>query len=132
MIKLWLDDVRRCPFVGSEWMIAKDYDQAITILSDNEVEEAWIDHDLAPDHRNEQNEDPGYVSPNKSGYDVVVWMKENNKFPSRSCLVHSLNPVGSDRMCEIIAEHYKSQNKNKHRIPFTQIQRYLQVSMKEN
>lgn len=120
----------RCPFVG-EWMTAKNYDQAISILSDNEVEEAWLDHDLAPDHC-EQNEDPGYVSPNKSGYDVVLWMKENNKFPSRACLVHSLNLVGSEKMCEIIAEHYETQDKNKHRIPFTQIQRYLQVSMKDN
>lgn len=123
MIKLWLDDVRPCPFIGN-WKIAKNYDEAIKILSENEIDEAWLDHDLAEDHYT-MNNDPDYTSPNKTGYDVVLWMKENNKWPKEVCMVHSLNPIGSKRMCEVIAQHYNTKYPETHYISYLNILNHL-------
>ena len=123
MIKLWLDDVRPCPFIG-DWKIAKNYDEVIKILSENEIQEAWLDHDLAEDHYT-MNNDPDWVSPNKTGYDVVLWMRENNKWPTEVCMVHSLNPIGSKRMCEVIAQHYNTKYPETHYISYLNILNHL-------
>ena len=107
-MKLWLDDMRLCPFVGSDWLIAKNFVQAVDIMQENEIEEAWLDHDLSPEHYVDSS-DYEKESAEKTGYDFVLWMKENNKWPSKICMVHSANPVGSKRRCEVIAEHYEIQ-----------------------
>lgn len=122
-MKLWLDDVRPCPFIG-DWKIAKNYDEAVKIMQENDIEEAWLDHDLAEDHY-VRNEDSTYVSPNKTGYDFVQWMKENNRWPTKVCMVHSLNPVGSERMCNIIGEHYGTVNPKQHYISYVNIEKQL-------
>jgi len=107
-IKLWLDDYRPCPFIGN-WKVALNYDEAIEILTNhnpNTVEECWLDHDLAADHY-VTNMDVDYVSPNKTGMDVLNWMIRNNKMPlNEKIRVHSLNPSGSKRMAEAIAGYY--------------------------
>lgn len=118
-MKLWLDDVRKCPFVG-DWKIAINYEEAVDIMTNNVIEEAWLDHDLSPEHYQE-NMDPGYKSDNKTGYDFVLWMKENNNWPTHACTVHSLNPVGSRRMCEVIAEHYGTNDPQKHYVSFLKL-----------
>jgi len=123
--KLWLDDVRPCPFIGN-WKIAKNYDEAIAILQENEIQEAWLDHDLAEDHYTTNN-DPDWVSPNKTGYDVVLWMHENNKWPTQVCMVHSLNPVGADRMCNLIADYYGTKQHMKHYMPFTKLMKFFHI-----
>ena len=122
-MKLWLDDVRKCPFIGN-WKTAKNFDEAVQIMQENEIEEAWLDHDLAEDHY-VHNEDSTYVSPNKTGYDFVLWMKENNRWPSDVCVVHSLNPIGSQKMCAVIAEQYGTPNPNRHYISYLKIQQYF-------
>ena len=129
-MKLWLDDVRPCPFIG-EWKIAKNYDEAVKIMQENEIQEAWLDHDLSEDHY-VHNEDETYVSPNKTGYDFVLWMKENNRWPIDVCIVHSLNPVGSERMCDLIAEHYGTRNPKRHYISYLNIERYLKGKQDAN
>jgi hypothetical protein len=124
-MKLFLDDVRDCPFIG-DWKVARNYDEAVKIMQENEIEEAWLDHDLAEDHYTHASQtDAGYVSPNKTGYDFVLWMQENNRWPTEQCVVHSMNPVGSQRMCNVIAEHYSTPNPNKHYIPFNKLMTYL-------
>ena len=107
--KFWLDDVRLCPFVGN-WIVATDYNEAVELLKDipeGKLEEVWFDHDLAVDHY-EANMDPSFVSPNKTGMDVLKWMIENKKMPidGDKVFVHSLNPVGSQRMCSMIGDYY--------------------------
>lgn len=98
--KLFLDDVRQNPFIGN-WVVAKNYEEAIAALEKYEITEAWLDHDLSL----LQTIGDADAS-EKTGYDVVKWMKENNKFPTEVCMVHSANPWGSERMCRMIAEHY--------------------------
>lgn len=111
-MNLWLDDIRPCPFIGN-WTTAKNYEEAVHIMSSNIIEHAWLDHDLAPEHYQ-----PGEESSDKTGYDFVVWMQENGNWPTKSCTVHSLNPVGSTRMCNQIADHYGTEDPQKHYVSF--------------
>jgi len=101
-MNLWLDDVRDCPFIG-DWIVVKNYDQAIQALSQEKFEEAWLDHDLAYEHYGHV---PEAQYEEKTGYDVVKWMEENAIWPTKRCTVHSMNPVGSQKMCKVIAKHY--------------------------
>lgn len=112
-IKLWLDDQRPCPFIGGAWKTALNYEEAIQLLTNSEgVDECWLDHDLAEDHYR-ANMDPGYISPNKSGLDVVRWMSQNGKMPEAqkdtipNIRVHSLNPVGSKNIAQAIVDYYR-------------------------
>lgn len=124
-MKLFLDDVRKCPFIG-DWKIARNYDEAVKIMQEYEITEAWLDHDLAEDHYTHASQtDAGYVSPNKTGYDFVKWMEENNKWPTEVCVVHSMNPVGSRKMCEIISKHYETANPMYHYLRYDKIFSYL-------
>jgi hypothetical protein len=121
IVNLWLDDNRPCPFIGN-WVHAKNYDEAKKIMLENEVQEAWLDHDLSQEHYEQANPED-YKE--KTGYDFVLWMKENNMWPTKDCIVHSLNPIGAERMCEIIAEHYGTQNPKRHYISYLMIQKTL-------
>lgn len=38
----------------------------------------------------------------KTGYDVTLWMAENNTWPRDGILVHSWNPVGAERMQGVV------------------------------
>jgi hypothetical protein len=118
-MRLWLDDVRepwKYGFIGSEW--AKNYDEAIAILKTGEVTFASLDHDIGA--CKECTESGAYVGDmktaettfynrcphEKSGYDVVCWMEENNVWPKDGVVVHSMNPVGKQRMMQVINKHY--------------------------
>lgn len=99
---LWLDDVRPCPFVG-HWKIAKNYDEAVSILDEYDFEEIWLDHDL------DEQATLGNEPTEKTGYDVLEYLIENNRLPkSPKVFVHSLSIQGSERMCKRLAEHYKT------------------------
>lgn len=106
-MNLFLDDVRPCPFVGN-WITVTNYDEAIKALNEHDFEFAHLDHDLTVAQTIGQPDDE------KTGYDVVMYMKEHNKFPLTDCYVHSLNPVGAERMCRVIAEHYGTREWSTH------------------
>ena len=97
-MNLWLDDNRTCPFEKGQWITAKNYEEAIEILKNHKIEEAWLDHDLGDLDLEE-----------KTGYDVVKWMEENDVWPDW-CMVHSMNPVGSKRMCGVLSKQYGTSN----------------------
>jgi hypothetical protein len=105
---LWLDDERPCPFVGN-WLVAKNYDEAVEILTNYHVVKCFLDHDLSFEHYV-----PGaYHLPEvynnfteKTGYDVVKWIEEYEAWPAEPPIVHSLNPVGARRMATVLARHY--------------------------
>lgn len=106
LMKLWLDDVRepwRYGYLGWTWV--KTAEEAIKLLKTGKVTEASLDHDLAWEHY------PGSEVPPdkytfKTGYDVVCWMEENGVWPKDGVEVHSMNPVGADRMRKVIENHY--------------------------
>lgn len=100
-IKLWLDDIRNPELFGHiGWTWVKTYEEAIAYLSSGNVVEASLDHDL------DISATLGYPADEKTGYDVVCWMEENNVWPTNGVKVHSMNPVGAQRMRKVIEKYY--------------------------
>lgn len=101
-MNLWLDDVR-APWkhgcLGWEW--AKTADEAIAFLATGRVEKASLDHDLS------EQRTIGVDDGSKTGYDVVCWMEVHDIWPPEGVTVHSLNPVGRQRMQQAIDRHYQ-------------------------
>lgn len=91
-MKLFLDDVREpapLGFIG--YTVVKTYEEAIELLKTGKVEKASLDHDLGTE---------------KTGYDVICWMEENNVWPRNGVIVHSQNPVGKQKMEVVVKKHY--------------------------
>lgn len=104
-MNLWLDDIRRPPARGV-WQWVKTYDEAIKALSTFNYDWVSLDHDLADEHyANWAREGSGQatIAPReKTGYDVALWMAENNVWPREGVVVHSWNYPGADRMRGIV------------------------------
>lgn len=116
-MKLWLDDVRDpseyafyregSPIIGGyDYTWVKTADEAIALLKTGAVVYASLDHDLAFDHYMGNYSFMGH-NKEKTGYDVVKWMEDNNVWPENGTVVHSMNPVGRQRMQQVIDKHYK-------------------------
>lgn len=101
-MKLWLDDIRepwRHGCIGWEW--AKTADEAIALLKTGRITEASLDHDLS------EAATMGQAGPNeRTGYTVVCFMEESGIWPEGGVTVHSMNPVGRQRMVEALIRHY--------------------------
>ena len=101
-MKLWLDDIRE-PWkhgcIGFEW--AKTHDEAIAPLKTGKVTFASLDHDLS-----EMATIGQPARGEKTGYDVVLWMEENDVWPEDGVRVHSMNLAGKARMEAAIRRHY--------------------------
>ena len=105
--RLWLDDVRLPP--DHTWRWVKTADEAIAALASGTVDEISLDHDLAEEHYEGRYEPGGMYGPpdeagnvtrkfrEKTGYDVVLWMVENNIWPT-TIRIHTMNPVGRTHM----------------------------------
>ena len=92
-MKLWLDDIREAP---EGWKWVKCAEAAIQALKTGNVTEVSLDHDLS------FNDYTGKISQgNLTGYDVVLWMEMYNVWPKK-ITVHSMNPVGRQRMAVVI------------------------------
>ena len=87
-MKIWLDDTREAP-VGWEWV--QDFQSAIFYLRmyREELEAVSLDHDLGG---------------TKTGYDVICWMDANNIWTD-DIRIHSMNPVGRQRIQQVIDKH---------------------------
>jgi hypothetical protein len=89
-MKLYLDDERPAP---EGWVLVKTSREAIEVLCTGTVEELSLDHDLGDG--------------NGSGYDVLTWLEEQVYFGRMSCPksihIHSANPVGCQRMKQVIS-----------------------------
>lgn len=90
--KLWLDDIREAP---EGWHHAKTADEAIKALEGGRYSEISLNHDLGP-------EEAG------TGYDVVKYLEEqfhtNPDFVMPKWAVHSANPVGRERMEQVLRQ----------------------------
>ncbi|MDP9440147.1 MAG: hypothetical protein M3P49_15635 [Actinomycetota bacterium] len=89
-MKLWVDDARTPPPGGWAW--AKTVGEAVRVLEGGGVAEASLDHDLGE----------GY---GREGYDLLLWMVEHGRWPSRAITVHSANPPGAERMCGVVERY---------------------------
>lgn len=70
------------------------------MLKTGQVRFASLDHDLSVEATlgNWRNE--------VTGYQVVLWMEENDAWPPDGVRVHSMNPAGRQRMEAAIRRHY--------------------------
>lgn len=112
-MKLWLDDERPEP---EGWTRAKNVAEAvaqvIAAAMRNEVwEAASLDHDLAAEHyETDWVAEYGMYGNTRgrelTGLDFVDWMINTKTWPLNKPVVHSMNPVGRDRMRKAIDRYW--------------------------
>ena len=117
---LWVDDdpERKPPTFtdcGLHWTWAYSYDEAVEALKTGTVEFASLDHDLADEHYiayfsfNEETGDALKMTDNckeKTGWDILLWMEENNVWPKEGIRIHTMNHVRKPIMIEMVEKHY--------------------------
>jgi hypothetical protein len=109
-INLWLDDEREPPAYatcGLVWVWAKTADEAIDILKTRSVEFASLDHDLA-DAQGEPNQGAADLKDwkEKTGYDVLLWMEENDVWPMDGVRIHTMNVARKSVMTGVVNRVY--------------------------
>ncbi len=85
---LFLDDYRSCP---EGYILVRDYEECIILLENGVFERVSLDYDL------------GYGQ--KTGYDVLVWLREHPEHLPKKIRVHSSHPAGSRMMLRFIKEN---------------------------
>lgn len=134
-MKVYLDDVRT-PLKSDEWEIVRNYDDFKKLIDEkfDEIEEISFDHDLATEHYHSfmNLEDPTYYNSLYHRFKVktglhcaqaLINKSSGDSFPKIN--VHSMNPIGSRNIVEIITSHLISKGINPHEyvsnatIPFT-------------
>jgi len=94
---LWVDDIRIPPFT-LQCDIARDFDTAINLLSNNNYDTIYLDHDLA-DFKDGKE---------RTGYSIVLWLVERklNGFPVPLTYTFlTSNPVGRKNMTAVIERY---------------------------
>ncbi|MGG0667760.1 cyclic-phosphate processing receiver domain-containing protein [Lederbergia citrisecunda] len=89
MINVYLDDLRDCP---KDFVIARNYEQAINLLTSNNVNILSLDHDLGEDEQ-------GNLLP--TGYDLVKYMCEYG-LRANKIYLHTDNGVGRENMYQTL------------------------------
>lgn len=89
MFKAWVDDCRLAPF---GWIHLPNYDMTMKFMmrTKGNVSVLSLDHDLGE---------------KKTGYDILLWMIDNNWWPADEIRIHTANPVGRDNMTYAINRH---------------------------
>lgn len=98
---------------GLNWTHVFTADEAIAALKTGTVEFASLDHDLADEHyvrffmaeRSGEEYDTSDCK-EKTGMDVLIWMKENNVWPKDGVRIHTMNTVRKPIMLAMVQEHY--------------------------
>lgn len=75
--KLYLDDIRPCP---DGYILVRNYEDCITLLENGIFEEVSLDYFLE------------YGT--KTGYDVLVWLKNHKDHLPKKIRIHSTYPAG--------------------------------------
>lgn len=104
-MKLWLDDMRPLP-TEPGWVLARSVNEAIEIMKKETVSFASLDHDL------------GYfASEGGDGVKLILWMAENESWPTEGIQIHSMNPVGAQNMMALV-ERYAPYKASRRSTPF--------------
>ncbi len=114
-VYLWLDDMRPAP---DGYVLAKTIQEAKTILVNERVLFASLDHDLgackdclggkSPEQWLEETayQSMPHCEHFGTGYDLVCWMEANQIWPESKPRVHSANPAGRARMQAVINRRF--------------------------
>lgn len=115
-MKLWLDDVRKAP---EGFVHVMTVGEAKKLLETGQVEFASLDHDLGacikcldgktPEQWLEESnyQTMPHCTHVGTGYDLCLWMAETGNWPAEKPVVHSANPVGSERMRGVIDRYFQ-------------------------
>jgi hypothetical protein len=101
-MKIYLDDERPCP---EGWHLCRTFDELVHLVDSGcpdghaEITEISLDHDLGTD---------------KTGYDFITWFEQQHHdfpdhypLPKNGIKIHSANPVGRQRMQQVIDKLYR-------------------------
>lgn len=115
-MKVWLDDLRTEP---PGWTRARTMGEAQDLLLTHIVEEMSLDHDLGTEPPCDACEEDSQCqsAPDEcrcdchrqiapTGYDLVKWMAQNDKWPRKKPKVHSQNPVGRANIQSVIDRYW--------------------------
>lgn len=97
--RLWLDDERPAP---PSWYWAKTAEEALGYLQTYQVTEMSMDHDLGVCPKCRVSGE----SCHHDGYYVLKEMADQDLWPSVKPTVHSMNPVGRERMLSFIDRYF--------------------------
>ncbi|MBQ7714496.1 MAG: cell division protein FtsJ [Clostridia bacterium] len=89
-MRLFVDDMRPCPS-GDNYLLCRNYEDAIWEMSVTDFDYVSLDYSL------------GYGE--KTGYDILVWMKKSGKIP-RHINIHSSHPWGRRNMKDFCDLHF--------------------------
>lgn len=97
---LYVDDVRDKPdWCVGYWDVARNYNEAITLLTANQYDELSLDHDIASFDDNGRE---------MTGYDIALWLAErkfNGEYIPPKVFCHSANPVGVKNILGVIERY---------------------------
>jgi len=97
MKKLFVDDERDPP--GNNWEVARNFSDAIEMLSTTEYVDLSLDHDIASFDENGRE---------MTGYDIALFLaqlKMDYQYIPLNIICHSANPVGRARIEGVIARY---------------------------
>jgi hypothetical protein len=99
MKDVYLDDARNTP---KGWHRCYHVNEVIDLIETDTVNRLSLDHDLGEGE--------------KTGYDLVLWMVENGRWPRQKPVVHSANPVGAAIMRSMIDKWFGKSYKDDPRL----------------
>lgn len=107
---VFLDDLRK-PW-GVRWHLVKTAQECVSILENEDVEHLSLDHDLAAEHyerdhfKNGPDEHDSIPETlDGSGHDVVRFMVRSGRWPTKTLIIHTMNPMGRERMLAMAKHH---------------------------
>lgn len=90
---IYLDDIREVP--SKEWKLVVSYEECIEEMSAGEFSKISLDHDLSDAHYAGNQKE-------RTGFHVLLWMAENNVWPTEDLVIHTANPVGRKNMLDLV------------------------------
>lgn len=94
-------------FIGNVIDFTMDVEEASELLSKNQYDVIFLDHDLADAHydtwaKSQMTNEEYAEELENTGYDVAKWIAENNNNSQAQVIIHSCNEWGSKRMFHIL------------------------------
>lgn len=86
---MYLDDLRECP---DGYVVARNFDEAVQLIENNEVNILSLDHDLGEDE---------FKNLMPTGYDLVKYFCEKG-LRANKIFIHTDNSVGRENMYQTL------------------------------
>lgn len=110
-------------YLRTDWNIVKNYKEFTDCILKNGIPELIsFDHDLAEEHYcppewyasyDDWHSHAQFIE--KTGADCAKWLVEHcnkNKLPLPNCVIHSMNPVGSENIENILKHRHENLKEN--------------------